>query len=233
PTTKKILTYHGLATPRFAVVPVGQEPNDDHGLTYPLFVKPAHEGSSMGISPKSKVKNLQELKAEVERVHRLYHQEALVEEYLLGREFTVGILGNENPKVFPIMEINFAECPPEHNNVYSRQFKAEWDDSRYYLCPAPLSAAEEERIKSVALAAYRALGCRDVSRVDLRLDQEGNPHVLEVNPLPGLTPGFSDLPRVAAMGGMSFDELILGILDNALERYGLTHLRTRNQEMIA
>ena len=232
PTTKKILAYHGLPTPRFVVVPPGQEP-DDTGLRYPLFVKPAHEGSSMGVSPSSKVTNAAELKREVEKIHQLYRQEALVEEYLPGREFTVGILGNESPTIFPIMEINFSQCPPEHNNVYSRQFKVEWDDERFFLCPAPLTLAEEEKIKDLALKAFRVLGCRDVARIDLRLDQEGNPYVLEINPLPGLAPGYSDLPRAAAVAGVSFDELVQGILDHALDRYGLGYLKAKPQEMIA
>ncbi len=116
------------------------------------------------------------------------------------------------------------DMPPEHGAVYSRHFKEHWDDDRYYLCPAPVSAELEAQLLAAAKAAYRALGCRDVGRVDLRLDAEGQVHVLELNPLPGMAPGFSDLPRAAAAGGWSYVELVNGILDVCLYRLGLAHL---------
>lgn len=221
PTAKKLLTCHGVPTPRFRAVPPGGRA-DLRGLRFPLFVKPAHEGSSMGITPDSVCRDRASLDEQVSRVHRLYRQEALVEEFIDGREFTVGIVGNSDPLILPILEINFQFCPPEHGPVYSYQFKTEWDADEYYLCPAPISDELAARLRQTALDAYRALGCRDVGRVDIRLGRNGVPQVLEVNPLPGLTPAFSDLPRAALAAGMHYEELVNLILEAALTRYGLS-----------
>lgn len=222
PTAKKIWAYHGIPTPPFAVVPVGRSAVG-LGLEFPLFVKPAREGSSMGIGPESRVTNEIDLSRRVEFVHRYYKQEALVEKYIEGREFTVGILGNAGEEyVLPVMEIAVDRCPEEeHKGIYSRKFKAEWDDDAYYQCPAALLPEDEEKIQSVAVEAFRALGCYDVARVDVRMSLEGVPYVLEINPLPGLTPDFSDLPRMAKVAGMTFDELVNNILLYALRRYGM------------
>lgn len=219
PMAKRVFLAEGIPTPAFEVVPPGAAPVS--ALRYPLFVKPAHEGSSMGIGPESVVRDPCALGQAIAHVHRWYRQPALVEEFLQGREFTVGILGNTEPCFLPIIELNFEACPPEHGRVYSYQFKQEWDDWRYYRCPAPLSAEETALLQATALRACRALGCLDVARVDLRLDDEGVPNVLEVNPLPGMTPGFSDLPRMAEVAGMAYAELVNRILEAALERYGM------------
>ena len=229
PMAKKVFAYHGVPTPRFRVFDTGDEITSE-GLRFPLFVKPAHEGSSMGVSPSSVVRDETELRQQVDYVRRFYRQAALVEEFLDGREFTVGILGNRDPYVFPIREIKFNKVPAEHGCVYSRQFKVEWDDEEYYACPAPVTDEEAAAIRDVALRAYKALNCYDVGRVDVRFDRDGVPNVLEINPLPGLTPGFSDLCKVAEAAGMSYEYLVCAILDTALERYGLTHLRSRAVE---
>jgi D-alanine-D-alanine ligase len=223
PLAKKVLSYHEIPTPRFKVF----DPEallDGRGLTFPVFVKPAHEGSSMGIASSCHCDNLAELRAEVKRLTGLYHEPVLVEEYLPGEEFTVGILGNKKPVLFPVMQINFDAIPEEHGRIYSRRFKTDWSEDIYYLCPAPVSSELEKQLKDTALRTYRVLGCRDLSRVDLRLDRNGVPNVLEVNPLPGMTPGFSDYPRIAEKGGWSYGELVNGILETALRRQNLTHL---------
>lgn len=223
PLTKKILAYHGIPTAKFKVFQTEAE-IDPTGLEFPLFVKPAHEGSSMGISPSSICRDQMELFREVKRLREAYKQPVLVEEYLPGREFTVGILGNKNPIIFPVMEINFSVVPPEHGSVYSRQFKVEWFEDQYYLCPAPVDPDLEKALKETALKTYKVLECRDLARIDLRLDKNGVPNVMEVNPLPGMAPGFSDYPRLAEKGGWSYQELVNGILACALRRYGLTDL---------
>lgn len=223
PLTKKVLSFHGIPTPKFRVY----EPGDrvyGRGLEFPVFAKPAHEGSSMGITPNCRCEDLPQLRAQVERLWDLYKQPVLVEEYLPGQEFTVGILGNMKPVIFPVMEINFDAIPKEHGRIYSRQFKTDWYDDVYYLCPAPISPELESKIKDTAFKTYRILGCRDLARVDLRLDSKGVPNVLEVNPLPGMAPGFSDYPRIAEKGGWSYTELVNGILETALRRYNLVAL---------
>lgn len=237
PTAKKVFTYHGVATPRFFTVPPGQSvqqawraaasrwraapdtPADD--LPFPLFVKPAREGSSIGITPASVVYDEAALVDRVAGVHTRYGQAALVEEFLPGREFTVGIVGNGDPLAFPILEINYDAIPPGHGPVYSYQFKQEWDDDQLYLCPAPVEPTLADALREAALAAFRVTRCRDVARVDLRLDAAGVPHVLEINPIPGLVPDFSDLPRMAKAAGWSYAALVNRIVAEAAARAGL------------
>jgi len=223
PLTKKVLAYHGIPTAKFKVFKC-EKNVDARGFSFPVFAKPSHEGSSMGISPGCVCRNVAELRAEVKRLSAVYDQPVLVEDYLPGREFTVAILGNKSPVIFPIMEINFDAVPECHGRIYSRQFKVDWSEDIYYMCPAPLSPELEQQLKDTALKTYRVLGCRDLSRVDLRLDKNGVPNVMEINPLPGMAPGFSDYPRIAEKGGWAYPELVNGILESALRRLGKTHL---------
>ncbi len=213
---KRVFAFEGVPTPPFKVIQPGEE-IDARGLEYPLFVKPLREGSSMGITERSRAVDYEELREQVLKVTLGYRQPALVEEYLSGREFTVGILGNEDVEFLPIMEINY-DAVPEGHAVYSRHFKAEWSSWSYYLCPAPLSDLERRRLQETALAAYQAIGCRDFGRVDIRYDRGGLPCVMEINPIPGLSPGFSDYPRMAEVGGYTHAGLIVAILDRALSR---------------
>lgn len=221
--TKKVLAYHDIPTAKFKVF-ASEAGVDARGLEFPVFVKPVHEGSSMGISPSCRCEDAAEMRAEIKRLVGLYHQPVLVEEFLPGQEFTVGILGNKKPITFPIMEINFDAVPKEHGRIYSRQFKTDWFEDIYYLCPAPIPAELEAKVKETALKTYRVLDCKDLARVDLRLDKKGVPNVLEVNPLPGMVPGFSDYPRIAEKGGWSYTELVNGILESSLRRRNLRHL---------
>jgi D-alanine-D-alanine ligase len=220
---KRVFAFEGVPTPPFCVIQPGQE-IEAGNLRYPLFVKPLREGSSMGISERSRAENYEQLREQVLAIHHGYRQPALVEEFLSGREFTVGILGNEQVEFFPIMEINYQAVPEDHN-VYSRHFKAEWSSWNYYFCPAPLSDIERYRLQETALAAYRAVGCRDLGRVDIRCDRDGQPCVMEINPIPGLSPGFSDYPRMAEVGGYSHAELINAILERAVQRTALAARR--------
>lgn len=233
PMAKTVLACHGIPTARFRVFN-SEDDIDLQGLEYPVFVKPSHEGSSMGVSSNSHCRDPFELYGEARRLLRLYKQPVLVEEFLPGREFTVGILGNCSPIFFPIMEINFDAIPGDHGRMYSRQFKTDWSDEVYYGCPARVAPDMAEALQDAALRTYRALDCRDLARVDIRLDKDGVPNVMEVNPLPGMTPGFSDYPRMAEKAGWSFSELVNGILFAALRRYGLaTLVPARCSKMIA
>ena len=222
--TKKVLKASGVLTPRFQVFTT-LEPLDNK-MKFPLFVKPAFEGSSKGISESSVVENEKELYSKVYEILSIYKQPALVEEFVSSREFTVGILGNNNPLVLPIREINYKACPPG-TRVYSRTFKVEWSDEKYFLCPAPLTSFQKKRIELTALAAYKAVGCKDVGRVDIRMDKRGIPHVIEINPLPGLCPGYSDLPLSAEALGIDYEQLILTILRNGISRYNIHEEGTR------
>jgi D-alanine-D-alanine ligase len=228
PMTKRVLAFHGLPTPRFQVF---DHPFADLGpdLSYPLFVKPAGEGTGMGINGDSVVRREGELRRQLHWLFETYGQPALVEEYVEGREITVGVLGNAELQVLPPLEIDLSTCPPEERGIYTSRIKAELPSMPRYLCPAALSGALVDQLSRLAVAAFRALGCLDVARVDFKLDaHDGDrPYILEVNPLPGLSPGISDLVFEAEAMGMSHADLINAILDAALERYPELARRTQ------
>jgi len=220
PMTKRILLSHGLPTPRFQVFESPYEPLDSNPR-YPLFVKPSREGTGMGISNSSIVHNEGELRHQVRWVIETYQEPALVEEYIEGREITVGLLGNERLHIFPPLEVDFSPCPPEEQAIYTSRIKSELYHSPRYLCPASLTDDKIEELSRLAVAAFRALSCLDMVRVDFRLDtHDGDrPYILEINPLPGLCPGVSDFVMQAEADGMSHAQLINAILNEALKRY--------------
>jgi D-alanine-D-alanine ligase len=158
-----------------------------------------------------------------------YRQPALIEEFLPGREFTVAMLGNGDAlRALPIVEINFATLPPGVNPIYSYEAKWLWDREedplQIFTCPAELDAALQREIETACRRAFNALGCRDWCRIDVRLDSSGQPQVIELNPLPGILPRpeqNSCFPKAARAAGMSYDELILAVVDAATERLGL------------
>jgi D-alanine-D-alanine ligase len=198
----------GVPTPSFALVTTPEEAAAVR-LPFPLFVKPVAEGTSKGITAKSLVESAAALGSVCAELLREYRQPVLVEEYLSGREFTVGILGTgDDARALATLEV--ALRPGADTGVYSYRNKAQWRELvEYRLLPAgELRAAVEE----VALASWRCLGCRDAGRVDVRLDAGGAPQLLEVNPLAGLTPGHSDLPIMAELAGMDYRTLIAEIV---------------------
>src|SRR5439155_5323912 len=141
----------------------------------------------------------------------------LVEEYIAGREFTVGLLGDKRPRVLPPMEICFKK-KDNARPVYDYAVKQEWEQHVYYECPAKLTESEQKAMEKIARATFWALDCRDVARVDMRMDGDGRIYVLEVNPLPGLTPDYSDLVLIAKAVGMEYDQLIAEIMTGGLRR---------------
>jgi D-alanine-D-alanine ligase len=182
----------------------------------------------MGITARSIVHNEKSLREQVAYIVKGYGEPALVERYIAGRELTVGLIGSEVLRVFPPMEIDLDPCPPEEAHLYDYRIKTELYDMPRYLCPAPLPAEQLEELKRLAVATFRAFGCQDVARVDLRLSAEDDrPYILEINPLPGLTPGVSDLVLVAQADGMGYVELINAILNHALARYGMKPTKRR------
>lgn len=224
--TKKILRHENIPTPNFQLFKDYNEPINPH-LRFPLIVKPNREGSAKGISTSSVVNNSTRLMEEVKKVIDLYHQEALVEEYIDGKEITVGILDNGKPTVLSPMEIDFSGCKESGEYFYSWRMKEYQGDISKHLvpafyCPARLNKETESRVKNAALRAHLALGCLDMSRTDIRLSNKDNtPYVLEVNPLPGLDPDESNLTLIAKHSGMFYKELINGILQSALMRHAV------------
>ncbi len=224
---KEILAFHGLPTARFRVV--AEKNFSFNSLHYPLVVKPLYEGSSIGIMDDSLVRTRQEMRERVSWLLDRYTEPALVEEYLPGREFTVAIIGNgEEARCLPIVEIKFDSLPPGVNPIYSFEAKWIWDDTKSPLeifeCPAKLSAELQTEIERICLQSYRVLRCRDWCRIDVRLDANSRPHVLELNPLPGILPRpeqNSCLPKAARAAGLSYNQLINTVLDIGCKRYGI------------
>ena len=226
--TKEILSHYRVPTARFRVVDSMTEIGGI-GLGFPMMVKPLHEGSSKGIFDSSLVRDQKELAKAVEKVLYEYRQPALVEEFLPGREFTVGILGNPpDLRVLPVVEIRFDSLPEGVNHIYSYEAKWIWDRSdnplQIFECPAKLEPALLDEIGSICSRAYRILRCRDWSRIDVRLDSNGRPHIIEVNPLPGILPNIEDnscLPKAARAAGITYNTLIQSALGFAAIRHGL------------
>jgi D-alanine-D-alanine ligase len=215
---KRIVRQHGIHTPNFQIFTTGKERLNRDFTEFPLMVKPVAEGSSKGVVSKSVVQDEAELREVVRELVSRYQQPALVEEYIRGREFTVGLLGERRPRVLPPMEIVFLEVG-DPNPVYSFQHKLDWNDRIRYDVPAPLDPTPLEKLRTAARAAFMALGCRDVARIDFRMDARGRFYFLECNPLPGLTPGWSDLVLIAQGAGMDYRTLIGEILSGAIRRY--------------
>jgi len=214
---KKIVRQHGILTPNFFTMNTGKErlPRD---LRFPLIVKPIAEGSSKGVHATSVVENEGELREAAHKMIAKYDQPALVEDYIGGREFTVGMLGERRPKVLPLMEVVFLD-ESENRPVYSFEFKQDWSSKIRYDVPARLEPAQLKALERAARECFIALGCRDVARVDFRMDEQGKIYFLECNPLPGLTPGWSDLVLIAKAAGIDYDALIAEILSGAIRRY--------------
>lgn len=241
PMTKRILAYHGLPTPPFQSFERLDEPLDPD-LKFPLFVKPSREGTGMGVSGESIVRNEDELRSQLRRIFERYDQPALVEHFIEGREVTIGVIGNlvspvarrvpedeEVPRIsrglhfFPPLEIDMSAYPEEEAGIYTGRIKVELAHDFHYMCPAPLDEARIGDLNWLAAATFRVLECLDVARVDFRLDANDNnrPYILEVNPLPGLNPDYSDLCIEATADGWAYKELINRILEEAVERQGL------------
>ncbi len=198
-------------------------------LRFPVFVKPIHEGSSKGITEANYCETPEQLRAQVEFLLERYEQPVLIEEYLPGAEFTCAVLGNGSAaRVLPIVGMNFEALPDGALPVYGFEAKWIWDRPEKPLeifeCPARITEELRSAIDEVVLRAYRVLGCRDWSRIDVRLDAMGKPNVVEVNPLPGILPNPADnscFPKAARAAGMSYDELIQACLIHAAERQGI------------
>lgn len=217
--TKRLALSLSIPTPKFWVLD-GEEDLEKVPDRFPLFVKPAWQGSSKGIRRSSRVESRMELAREAERLFSHYAAEpVLVEEYIPGREFTVGVLGNGSPEVLGMMEIAFQDCA-QKDFFYSLEVKRNWKKEVEYRFPACLETHQEQGIVESALRLFRALGLRDVARFDFRINpDEEKYYFLEANPLPGLSPDSGDLVLLAQRKGWSYRDLILKITHSAMSRY--------------
>jgi D-alanine-D-alanine ligase len=211
--TKRLLT--DVDTPAFQVLITGREKLK--GLRYPVIVKPNHEGTSKGITGKSVCDDETGVREVAREIIERYGQPALVEEYVTGRELTVGLLGERRPRVLPPMEVVFLS--QQARPVYDYECKQNWTSHVRYECPANLTRDELRAVERACRTTFMTLGCRDVARVDLRLTPEGRVYVIEVNPLPGLTPDYSDLCLIANGAKIDYRTLIGEILSGAIKRW--------------
>lgn len=226
---KEILSYYKIPTAPFVVIHTMDELRTS-SLPLPAIVKPLHEGSSKGIFNASVVRTKAELEEQIRLVLETYAQPALVEKFLVGREFTVAMLGNDgNLRALPIVEIRFDALPEGVNPIYSYEAKWVWDTLDNPLdvhqCPAKIDSALESSIVRTCVDTFRVLKCRDWCRIDIRLDENGIPNVIELNPLPGILPNpeeHSCFPQAARAEGMSYERMINSVLEAAAKRYGLS-----------
>ena len=245
--TKRIWRDRRLPVASFQEFSIGDEPLRPD-LEFPLFVKPAREGTGMGVDMNAIVNNEQELRERVEYIVNTYQQPALVEAFLPGREFTVGILGRADAKLFsrhpewyekdgfhrfPILELDMTRSVTPM--VYSKEAKSKEvgeEGAPGYFCPAEIEPELEKKLKYYALRAHLLLTALDVSRTDVRLDKDGNPRVMEINTLPGLTPNYSDLCLQSAAEGIRYEDLILEILYLGASRWGMVEPREAMNEAV-
>ena len=243
--TKRIWRDRRLPVAPFQEFTFGDEPLRSD-LEFPLFVKPAREGTGMGVDLNAIVHNEQELRERVGYIINTYQQPALVETFLPGREFTVGILGRADAKLysrhpewyekdgfhrFPVLELDSSRSVTP--SVYSQAAKSKEvgeEGAPGYFCPAPLEPELEKKLKYYALRAHQLLNALDVSRTDIRLDAQGNPRLMEINTLPGLTPDYSDLCLQSKSENIRYEDLILDILYLGASRWGMVEPRETRSE---
>ncbi|MBL7151924.1 MAG: ATP-grasp domain-containing protein [Candidatus Omnitrophica bacterium] len=215
---KKVFMAEGIPTPKFFEIRSEEELITTDHCRFPMIVKPRFEGSSKGLSEDSRVKNKEELSKQVAQVLDTYKQPALVEEFIVGQEFTVAIVGNDPPEVMPIVQIKIDGELQLNEKFYT--FARIASDKLEYVCPAPIDKTLSSKISELALKTYQAVDCRDFGRVDFRVDNKGAPYVLEINPLPSLS--TEDVFMfVAKATGISYEEMIGRILKSAFKRHNL------------
>jgi D-alanine-D-alanine ligase len=216
--TKHVLRDLGIPTPDFAVINSDAE-IDTVNLPFPLFAKPVAEGTSKGITALSKITNREELHRVCKYILKTFKQPALIETYLPGREFTVGILGTgKDAKVLGVIEVILK--PTAEKNAYSYENKEHYENLVQYLL---VDDDEAKKAREIALKAWRYLDLKDAGRVDLRSDTHGSPYFIEVNSLAGLNPKRSDLPILCNLLGVSYHVLISSIIESALRRTNITN----------
>ncbi|MFX1250559.1 MAG: ATP-grasp domain-containing protein [Promethearchaeota archaeon] len=224
--TKKILLYHNLPTPKFSVIKNISEVDSTVDFNFPVILKPNEEGSSVGINEDNVVHTREQLKEKLTHMIREYEQPILVEEFIQGREFSVGILGQPNSQleVLSIIEIDFSRLPPEVGGVFGQRAKTTYDDLDHYICPAKIPLELKQRLETLTLQICEVLEIKDFCRLDFRMTNQGKIYFLEANPLPGMdfdleNKDFSFYPYMAMNTGYSYNQLIFRILESACSRY--------------
>jgi len=222
--SKRVLMHAGIPTPKFVLMRTGKErlPKD---FSFPVILKPVAEGSSKGVMGINVAEDEAQLREIAAKLVTRYDQDVLVEEFLPGREFTVALLGDRRPKALPPMEIVFTD-PNKRLPVYSFEHKLASSAEIRYDAPAKVEPRLRRELERVARRSFMALGCRDVARIDLRLDAKGRVYFIECNPLPGLTPGWSDLCLITESVGIDYRTLIGEIMAPTIRR-----LRQKEKQM--
>jgi len=221
---KEILSYYNIPNSKFFIT--DRPVLNGSVLSFPKFVKPLHEGSSKGIYNSSVAYSREELNGEIERIKSCYGQPAIVEEFVPGKEFTVAMLGNgDDVRVLPVVEINLDSVPQGFNKIYSYEVKWFFDTRENQLdifnCPANVDPEIYSSIEKVCKDTYKALRVRDWARIDIRLDNNNVPNVIEINPLPGILPDPADnscYPKAARTAGMNYNKMINTVLNEAVKR---------------
>lgn len=226
--TKEILNYHSIPTPAFRVVYPYQN-FDLRDFSFPAIIKPVAEGSSKGIFNDSVVNDPEEAKHKVEESFKKYNEPIIIEKFLLGAEFTVAVWGNGNEvEALPTIAINYRDLPEGANPIYSYEAKWIWDTPEkpleIFKCPAELTFLQQRNIQDVALNAYYALNIKDWCRIDIRMNEQEIPHILELNPLPGILPNPEEnscFPKAARTQGYSYEQMVNEVIGITCKRYGL------------
>jgi len=248
--TKDVLSVNGIPNAAFVLIDsaraletwlAGARSTPLATAKAPLFLKPVQEGSSKGITERNLVRSDDELEAQTRFLLETYAQPVIAEAFLPGAEFTCGVLGNgDSARVLPLVGMNFGSLPSGALPIYGYEAKWIWDTPNdpldIFECPARIDARLQSAIEDVVLRAYRVLGCRDWSRIDVRLDADGVPNIVEVNPLPGILPNPEDnscLPKAARAAGIGYDELIQTALLAAAERNRISLHATRRPVLAA
>ena len=215
---KKCFIADGVPTPSFFVARNADDLPQEDDLHFPLIVKTSYEGTSKGLTEASRVHDLQGLRRQVDLITRTYHQPALVEAFIPGMEFTVAVLGNGPYQPMPVVQVSIDGDVDLGERFYTFDYVT--SSSLRYVCPPKISPELKQTLREMAVKAYRSVGCFDFGRVDFRVDDQGLPYVLEVNPLPSL--GHDDIfnifPRLI---GSNYNEIINRILNYSCDRQGL------------
>lgn len=236
---KKMFIAEGIPTPQYFCASDSKNLKELNAIGFPLIVKTRWEGTSKGLTVNSRVTDYEGLKRQVDLINKKYKQPALVEEFIRGTEFTVAVLGNENPQAMPVCQVSMDGTLEVGDKFFSyERVLSVSPEELKYVCPAKISDKLTKRLQELAVVAYKCVDCRDFGRVDFRVDEKGNPYVLEINPLPSLADldVFNIFPLVM---DSSYDEIVNQILNYALERYGLidgkvkVSLKTTNHKVHA